>query len=337
MKTKAGKIVTRVLIGIVILLAVAAVAVFLLFQHYYSKSGYVKDEDIIEQQKEAQKKKTNSDADETEEVATLSSEDEQEVLEEQEQVEIQEVSTSGVYNILLIGSDRRDTGWFGNSDSMILMSINHNAKRITLISFMRDLYANIEGEGVRKLNHAYAVGGGPLLCSTITTNYGVHIDNYATVDFTSMAAIVDILGGLDVELYQEEATYLNGEHGYSLVAGVNHLNGEQAVSYARIRYIGQYDYERTARQRRILSLIFDKAKSMDVLTLNEMANTILPYITHNIDQGQLVTLMTQLPSMVGYELAQDRVPYDGLYSNMGEILVPDFQTTIDRLQQTIYQ
>lgn len=338
MKSRGKKIILGIVIAILILLIIAVLGVFLTFQHFYSKSNYVKDEDVTVYNDSTDKNEVESYAaeDETEE-ATLSSEDEERLLQEQEQVEIPEVSTSGVYNILLIGSDRRDGSWWGNSDSMILMSINHNAKKITLVSFMRDLYANIEGVGVRKLNNAYARGGGPMLCSTITSNYGVHIDNYATVDFESMASIIDILGGVDVDMYQAEVDYLNQNHLWGLVEGINHLNGEQAVAYARIRYVGYYDYERTERQRKILSLIFDKAKQMDIFTLNDMANQILPYITHNVDQTQLVTLITQLPSIVGYDLQQDRVPYDGLYSFMGEILVPDFSATIERLHSTIYQ
>ncbi|MGN0298062.1 MAG: LCP family protein [Lachnospiraceae bacterium] len=331
-----------ILIALLILILLCILGVYLLIQHYYSKSNFISDDEVsmymTKDDEEDNEEETNGDKakDETEE-ATLSSEEESKLISEQEAIDIADVPTEGVYNILLIGTDRRDSSWWGNSDSMILMSINYNTKKITLVSFMRDLYANIENVGVRKLNNAYARGGGPLLCSTITANYGVHIDNYASVDFVSMASIIDILGGVDVDMYQAEVDYLNQGTNWNLFAGVNHLNGEQAVAYARIRYVGYYDYERTERQRKILGLIFEKAKTMNVFSLNEIANSVLPYITHNIEQVQLLELMTQLPNIVSFEMVTDRVPYDGLYTNMGEILVPDFEATISRLRSTLYQ
>ena len=117
-------------------------------------------------------------------------------------------SDGDVYNILLIGSDTRN-GWYGNSDSMILASINSQTKTIYMTSFMRDLYANIPNVGIRKLNSAYAVGGGPLLVSTIESNYRIDIDNYASVDFSSMANIIDLVGGVDLEVSTQEAGYIN--------------------------------------------------------------------------------------------------------------------------------
>ena len=111
---------------------------------------------------------------------------------------------SGIYSVLLIGSDRRDDSWNGNSDTMILMTINQNVKKIFLVSFMRDMYADIPGVGVRKLNNAFAVGGASLLERTLETNYHVLADNYAVVDFENMEDIINLDGGVDIAVRPEE-------------------------------------------------------------------------------------------------------------------------------------
>lgn len=261
-------------------------------------------------------------------------------------------SDGGVYNILLIGSDTRNS-WYGNSDSMILASINSNTKTIYMTSFMRDLYANIPNVGIRKLNSAYAIGGGPLLVSTIESNYRIDIDNYASVDFSSMAHIIDLVGGVDLEVSTEEAKYvnmyldeqcrlqgLNASDYYISGGGVTHLNGNQAVGFARIRYTSRgsehSDYGRTSRQREILMQLIQKARSLDATTLLSVVNEMLPLITHNIDTATLTTLIANAASYINYDVQADRIPYDGLYSNLGEELVPDFEATINRLHQTIY-
>lgn len=167
---------------------------------------------------------------------------------------------------------------------MILASINSQTKTIYMTSFMRDLYANIPNVGIRKLNSAYAVGGGPLLVSTIESNYRVDIDNYASVDFSSMANILDLVGGVDLEVSTQEAGYINmyldeqcGLQGlnasdyYVTGGGITHLNGNQAVGFARIRYTSRgnehSDYGRTSRQREILVQLMQKARSLDATTL----------------------------------------------------------------------
>ena len=109
-----------------------------------------------------------------------------------------------IYNLLLVGVDRRDSSWAGNSDSMILVSVNNKKKIVHMISFMRDLYADIPGYGVGKLNAACAHGGCPLLVQTIEENYGVNIDNYVSVDFAGLIHIIDAMGGVQIELTDED-------------------------------------------------------------------------------------------------------------------------------------
>lgn len=255
-----------------------------------------------------------------------------------------------VYNLLLIGVDlRAGQNWYGNSDSVILISINTNTHKIYMTSFMRDLYTNIPGAGVDKLNRAHALGGGPLLVQAIEENFRINIDNYATVNFYSLISIIDALGGINMDVSAEEASVANSyiadmcsgigvspDSYYISGGGTLHLNGMQAVAYARIRYVGNADFGRTERQRKVLAQMFATLQS-NPGQVNSFLNTVLPLVTHNIPQDTVTTLILNAPTYLGYTLESYRVPFDGLYTYAGEMLVPDFNTTISTLQGIIYQ
>ncbi len=351
-KKKSAKTPLLIVVLVLMILILAGLCVFYFgLKHYLGKMNYVDDNDVTINYDLL----TASD-DEVEgftELETLDADVESAFAKELKAGEDIDIASDGdVYNILLIGSDTRN-GWYGNSDSMILVSINSKKKTIYMTSFMRDLYANIPNVGIRKLNSAYAVGGGPLLVSTIEDNYRITIDNYASVDFSSMADIIDLVGGVDLEVSTQEAGYinmyldeqcalqgLNASDYYVTGGGMTHLNGNQAVGFARIRYTSRgdehSDYGRTSRQREILVQLIQKARSLDAATLLEVVNNMLPLITHNIDTSTLTSLIANAASYINYDIQTDRIPYDGLYSNLGEELVPDFEATITRLHQTIY-
>lgn len=247
-----------------------------------------------------------------------------------------------LYNILLIGSDHRDDSWNGNSDVMILVTIDQEEKRMVMTSFMRDLYADIPEYGVHKLNYAFAAGGGDKLEETLEDNYQIEIDNYAVVDFEDMAAIIDIIGGVEIEVSDAEAEVLNGylnsmeEWGdYLSGGGVYMLNGNQAVAYMRIRYVGNNDYQRTQRQRDVMKAIFASAGQLGISELSEVAFEVLGNVEHNLGAGDLIMLMGLLPNISEYELEENRIPYDDLYYSENEMLVPDFEATIARLHETL--
>ena len=115
-----------------------------------------------------------------------------------------------------------------------------------------------------------------------------------------------------------------------------HLNGIQAVGYARIRYVGNADYERTERQREVLSSLIEEMKGMSVTDIVSLVNQILPMITHNIDSATEMDLITKIPDLMKYQLVQMRVPFDGTYTSSNEILIPDFNYTISTLRGTLY-
>ena len=114
------------------------------------------------------------------------------------------------------------------------------------------------------------------------------------------------------------------------------MNGEQALAFSRIRYVGYYDYERTSRQRRVLEQVILKARQLDLGQLNQLVSNALPLISHNISEGELASKLLKIPEWIQYEIVQDRVPYDGLYSYLGQDIVPNYAETIQRLHNTIY-
>lgn len=328
-----------VLVVILAVLAVAVISAYAVVKHYYNKSNYVKDSDI-------------SVVDDVDTESTGLTDDEASALESETADVLDNITLpndKNVYNILLIGVDRRDKSWNGNSDSMILVSINKETKKLHMTSFMRDLYAAIPGKGVHKLNASCAYGGGPLVVQTIEDNYKIPIDNYASVDFDAMIDIVDLVGGVTIDISDAEVKVANSyigemcrlqeedpEKHYIGAGGKQLLDGYQAVAYARIRYVGNADYQRTERQREVLSKIMEKAKGLSIGELNTLVTRLLPKVTHNVDEGTMLTLLTEVPTILGYENVQSRVPYDGMFSSKGEMLVPDFASTIKKLQTDIY-
>ena len=172
-------------------------------------------------------------------------------------------------NILLIGQDSRSRTGRSLSDAMILVTINKQTKTITLTSLMRDLYVQIPGYYNNRLNYTYGWGGFDLLDRTLENNFGVRVDGNLEVNFYRFAQLIDILGGVDLELRNDEAAWINRDTGYEgLVGGLQHLNGEQALGYSRIRSLdGDADFSRTARQRKVLTALFNKFRQSDVETL----------------------------------------------------------------------
>ncbi|MCR5742944.1 MAG: LCP family protein [Lachnospiraceae bacterium] len=267
------------------------------------------------------------------------------------QAQLQNISiigSSDVYNILLIGVDvRAGSNWNGNSDSMILLSINRAKGIIYMTSFMRDTYVAIPGVGSYKLNRAHAVGGGPLLCQTVEQNFRIKVDAYARVNFYNMIDIIDAIGGVDLTISADEARVANNyineicngvgltPSDYYVSEGSQHMNGVQAVAYCRIRYVGS-DYARTQRQRTVLTLMFQKLMTMDLGQINNFLNTALPLVTHNIPSDVLTSLVLNVPTYLTYGIEQMRVPFDGAFTSQNDDLVPNYEYTITRLQQTIY-
>lgn len=244
------------------------------------------------------------------------------------------LSRSYVTNVLLIGTDSRNAEERGRSDTMIIASINSKTDEISLISLMRDCYVEIPGYGWNKLNASYTFGGADLLMDTIEHNFGIAVEDYVAVNFISVANIVDAVGGIDIDISDAEAGEINNilRNEVNAIMGDNtlddllngggkiHLNGKQALSYARIRYIGNADFERTERQRKVIELIMDKVKSFNPSTLTNVASSVLPGVETNMSTAELYALSLRAPFIIDYERQQLRVPAEGTYGNMTVII-----------------
>lgn len=342
-KRSSKKNVCIVLAVVIFIIAAAVACMYAIFKiQYYGKTNYVKDE----------YESGDSAAYVDEGGATIDEDTAKDLIAQQEEAlgNLEDEDIADTYNILLIGVDRRDGSWSGNSDVMMLVTVNKDRKTIYMTSFLRDLYANIPGIGVRKLNASCANGGAALCVETIKKNYGVQIDNYAMVDFNAMIDIVDALGGIELEFTEDEVKVansciremcnLNGEsfekHQITSSGKIN-ADGYQAVGYARDRYSGNtYDFGRTERQRKVLISIFDKAKTGGLGSLNAAAQSVLPYVTHDIPEITVLKLLMQVPGWLDYDIVQQHIPYDNMYHSLNEILVPDMETTIRKIRETIY-
>lgn len=258
-----------------------------------------------------------------------------------------------VLNVLLIGSDTRNRERRGLSDAMIVISINKKSKTITATSFLRDIYLKIpEREKSNRLNTAYAAGGAKLLIDTIESNFKIKIDKYASVDFLAFMDIVDAVGGVTLEVTEKELPVVNDyieqinellgqdkSNGLLKNPGTQDLNGKQTLGYTRVRYVGT-DFARTARQRKVLELIFDKVKKLSITELNKLLNQILPQVTTNFKEGEIFTQILALPDYLKYELEQWSIPMSGTFKNLRirgmAVLGIDFDKNIKELHQKIY-
>lgn len=261
-----------------------------------------------------------------------------------------------VLNILLIGQDTQENVSGTRSDSMILVTVRQKEKEIVLTSFMRDLYVDIPGYKANRINVAYTLGGTQLLDETIQQNFGIHIDGNIAVDFTGFADCIDILGGVDMELTASEAGAINKElfkkqpsiisgtdpqaDRWALVGGMRHLTGKEALQYARIREIDS-DFNRTSRQRKLLSALFEKVKTMDLKTMNALLGEALPLLTTDLPNQKLIGYGAGILLMQPVSIRTDRIPADGTFQEAVvrrmQVLVPDLEANQLHLKESLYE
>lgn len=257
-----------------------------------------------------------------------------------------------VINILLVGEEAINDGSSrGRTDSMMIATINVKQKALKLTSIMRDLYVAIPGYSDNKLNAAYHNGGMPLLKQTIEQNFDIELDGSVLVDFSGFEQIIDRLGGVEITLTANEASYLNRTNYISnpiyrnVTAGTQNLNGNQALGYSRIRYVKTEsesdDFGRTSRQRTVLNAIFDKYKSKSLPELVTIMYDILPLVTTDIDKSTIMDYLTTVVTLGTTELETLRIPVDNAYSNSSvrgmSVLLPNtLQDNIDALHTFIF-
>ena len=249
--------------------------------------------------------------------------------------QLEVITGNHLVNILLVGQDRREDEKRQRSDSMILVTFNKSTNEITLTSFMRDQYVQIPGYKNNKLNAAYEIGGMKLLTKTLKANFGVVVDGIIEVDFNGFIDVIDLLGGVDIKLTEAEATHLNESNPghWQLQPGYQRLTGEQALAYSRLRSIDT-DYRRAERQRKVVTAVINSAKSLSLGQLLSMMDKILPMVSTNLSNTQIMSYASDLfPMLTSANLQTTRIPVEGTFEE-GIVQVRDnltawFQYNID--------
>jgi len=265
----------------------------------------------------------------------------------------QKEAENKVTNIALFGIDTgREKNEAAHSDAIMVLSIDKVHKKIKLTSFMRDTYVDIEGHKKNKLNAAYALGGPELAVKTLNQNFSMDITDYAVIDFVGLSSIIDTMGGVEVEVkekeikeinkYMKEVADIKKEKATPVKnAGLQLLNGNQATAYARIRKVGEGDFDRAERQKNVLSALFKKLEDQDLTKYPGIVATLLPYVKTSLSAEKIITTgMDVLTQKIG-NLDWYRFPLYGYCK--GEIiqgvwyLTTDIALTSDHIHQFIYK
>ena len=233
------------------------------------------------------------------------------VLNVNEEQQVQSVEMK-IKNIAVFGVDSRNGEDAGNSDAIMIVSIDGNKGKVKMISIARDTYANLPKYGKTKITHAYSYGGPELAMATLNENFGTDITDYITVNFEQLAEIIEQMGGIDVELNEAERQELNKyvAPGVEKIqqTGAVHLNGEQAVSYSRIRKCDSDDM-RTSRQRKVMMCLFEKAKGLSPFQYPTYVKTFMPMMETSLTDAEILQL-APVAMNKNLVLEQDSFPND---------------------------
>ncbi len=259
----------------------------------------------------------------------------------------------GYTNIALFGIDNRSTGKYesGNSDCIMIASINNDTKEVRLVSVYRDSFLAVDDDdNLRKLNAAYAKGGPTGAVAALNKNLDLDIKEYVAVDFNAVMEVVDALGGIELDITDKEAEtmkiYINemnsvmGTNGTAVSGpGLQTVNGIQALAYCRDRYSGGDDYGRTERQRTVISKIIEKAKAASLPTLNKVIDELFPDISTSLSSSEILGLAA---SIKDYELADTQgwpfqLTTERMGGKLGDVVVPtDLETNVNLLHQYLF-
>lgn len=255
-----------------------------------------------------------------------------------------------VVNILIAGEEAVHDDR-GRTDAILIATMNRKQNALKLTSILRDTYVQIPGYSDNKINAAYHNGGMPLLEETIEENFDIEIDGYVLVDFNGFESIIDKLGGVEITISEEEASYLNRKNyitdyrNRNLYAGTVNMNGDQALGYARVRYVSNGDqsgdFGRTQRHRIVLNAVFNRLKDKGIPELIELLPQMLSLVTTNISRTQCIDYLTTVSGMNVQSLETFRLPVDEAYRltkirTMSVVLPVDIQKNIDELHNFIF-
>ena len=349
---------------ILVLFLIFGLAVFLIFSHYFGLLGKITD-DV-----QNSSPKLYSDVDFSQ-ADTFEKSVEDEKLQELTN-KAEKITSREVMNILLVGEDLRDTAEkdAGNTDVMMLISVNTKDNTITLTSIMRDLYVSFGNDELGwysdRINAAYWYGGMKLTKNTIEDYLNVKIDRYVLVNFKVFIDIVDALGGIDMHVTDLEANgdpnedpngdntrgmqnpldeqnkYLGNKKktDYIKKGGDLHLNGNQALAYARLRHVGNADYERTERQRKVIKEMIKESRHMSLVEMDKLANKVFPQVKTDVTMGEPAGLLLEMLNYRNYKLQEFRVPADETFTNEfidgKAVLLADFSMNQEMFREKAY-
>ncbi len=258
------------------------------------------------------------------------------------------MASKNVINILIIGVDSRSGTITGNSDVMMLASLNKKTETITLCSFLRDSYSYFEssnGAGYySKLNAAFSYGGAECLVNAIENNFKVSVDYFVAIDFTGFEKVIDAIGGITLDVTKAEAKAMQN---YGKITGVPYgegvtLNGEQALLFARMRKIYTTgDVQRTENQRKVINAIIQKAKDLDISDLNEVAQSLGEYVYTDCSMTKIISLGTNaiLGKWYNYEINSVDAPPENAreaYNGNAWMWIVDYPISAQYVQNQIY-
>ncbi len=267
------------------------------------------------------------------------------------------MSTDDVSLILLIGSDSRlGVSKAARSDSMMIVAIDRVHKKIKMASVMRDLYAIIPDYKNSRFNTAFYYDSRygnldlKITFRTIEKNLGIKMEDYIVVDFGGFKKIINILGGVTLEVNEKEANYMCSHKDYGLFprfsagAGTYTMNGAETLNYCRMRKVGNGDFERTERQRRVLAQIASQLKGSDVSTLYNVATECMSSIVTNIPEEELIGYVMEAVDILGYEIVQMQIPIEGTYvysdvysgTTRMSVLWPNYSWNAKQLKKFIF-
>ena len=228
-----------------------------------------------------------------------------------------------VYNILLVGVDARGYEENSRSDTIILASYNKTKHTVKLVSILRDCYVNIPTKGWDKINAATSYGGVGMLVNTLNENFNLDIQHYVQIKFDDFKTVIDLMGGLDVELTSAEIKYINNKlhvedkdykNDITAEPGVVHLNGTQTLWHCRNRSIGNSDFTRTDRQREVLSLIIDKAMNLSVPEMSIFVYSMKDYVDMNVPLSLILSLGKDALVTNEMTIESYRIPFDNEFT-----------------------
>jgi LCP family protein required for cell wall assembly len=268
------------------------------------------------------------------------------------EVPLKKEDSKEIINIAFFGVDRRYANEPSRSDSIMIVSIDFLHKKIKMSSIMRDTYVKINNHGNTKINHAYAYGGAQLAIRTLNENFNLDIRDYVTVDFFNLQKIIDAIGGVNIDVKQNEISLINSYMGEVATLqkksvskitkpGPQTLNGIQAVAYSRIRYTAGGDFVRTQRQRTVLRTMLTTIQSLGAREFSSVVSELLPLTETSMNSIDIIKLGTKVFTGGKMTLAEERFPVDGYCK--GKVidsvwyLIADIKETSQQLHKYIYE